>query len=105
MSFLTCYITHPDEATARSISEHLLRERWIACANIFPVSSAYWWDGAIQHESEWVSVVKTSIGLEKQLEVVVSEIHPYETPCIMRFETRANEAYEKWILDAVRQPE
>ena len=102
MSFLTCYITHPDEATARSISEQLLRERWIACANIFPVSSAYWWDGAIQHESEWVSVVKTSIGLEQQLVAAVEAIHPYETPCIMRFETRANEAYEKWIRDAVR---
>ncbi len=105
MPFLTFYITHPDEATARRIADHLLQERLIACANIFPVGSAYWWDGAIQHESEWVSVVKTSIGLEEHLEAVVEAIHPYDTPCIMRVESRANAAYEKWIRDSVRQLE
>lgn len=104
MPFITFYITHPDEACARRITEHLLQERLIACANIFPVSSAYWWNGAIQNDSEWVSVVKTTVGLERELERAVEAIHPYDTPCIMRFETRANAAYEKWIQDSVRQP-
>lgn len=97
MAFLLCYITHPDEATARRISEHLLNERLVACANIFPITSAYWWQGAIQHENEWVSVVKTRLDLEKKLEAAVQKIHPYEVPCILRFEVRANEGYEDWI--------
>jgi len=98
MAFLLCYITHPDEATARRISEHLLTERLVACANIFPITSAYWWQGAIQHENEWVSVVKTRLDLEAKLEAAVQKIHPYKTPCILRFEARANEAYEDWIV-------
>lgn len=102
MPFLTFYITHPDEATARHITSRLLTDRWIACANIFPVSSQYWWDRQLQNDSEWVSVVKTSLALEKHLESIVQQLHPYEVPCIMRFETRANEAYEQWISDMVR---
>ncbi len=98
MAFLLCYITHPDEATARHISEHLLNERLVACANIFPITGAYWWQGVIQHENEWVSVVKTRLDLEAKLEAAVQKVHPYEVPCILRFEVRANEAYEDWIV-------
>ena len=101
MAFLTFYITHPDETTARDIVGRLLEERLIACANIFPISSMYRWEGVVQNESEWVSLVKTSLELEKQVESAVLKIHPYETPCILRMEVRANEAYEKWIVDSV----
>ena len=97
MPFLVFYITYPDEATARSISENLVTQRLAACANVFPIQSAYWWEGAVQQEGEWVSILKTSVDLETALEKAILEIHPYETPCITRFEARANAAYEKWI--------
>ncbi len=97
MAFLLFYVTYPDEATARRVSEHLVKERLAACANIFPITSAYWWQVAVQHESEWISVLKTRLDLEEELESEIQKIHPYETPCILRFEVRANEAYENWI--------
>ncbi len=97
MPFLIFYVTHPDEATARRISESLVAQRLAACANIFPIQSAYWWEGAVQREGEWVSILKTRIALENLLEKAIMEIHPYETPCVMRLEARANGAYEKWI--------
>jgi periplasmic divalent cation tolerance protein len=103
MPFLCCYITHPDEAAARRMAEHLLTERLIACANIFPVTSAYWWQGAVQQENEWVSLVKTSLELEAALESAVQRMHSYEVPCIMRFEARANETYEQWIAASVKK--
>lgn len=99
MAFLLFYITHPDETTARRVSGHLLERHLAACANIFPIASAYWWAGAIQQEGEWVSVVKTTRALEAAVEAEVLKIHPYEMPCIMRFEARANADYEKWIED------
>lgn len=98
MAFLLFYVTHPDEATARRISEHVVKERLAACANIFPITSAYWWQGAVQQEGEWVSILKTPPGLENRLEAAIRQIHSYEVPCIMRFEVRANEAYEQWIV-------
>ncbi len=29
--------------------------------------------------------------------IQVEAIHPYETPCIMKFEVEANKAYADWI--------
>lgn len=97
MAFLIFYITHPDEATAKRISESLVQKRLAACANVFPIQSTYWWEGAVQQEGEWVSILKTSVALEAALEKAILDIHPYETPCITRFEARANAAYERWI--------
>ncbi|MFN0036885.1 MAG: divalent-cation tolerance protein CutA [Saprospiraceae bacterium] len=97
MPFLVFYVTCPDEATALRISDSLLRQRLAACVHVFPVQSAYRWQGAVQQEGEWVSILKTRAALESVLEKAVQAMHPYEVPCIMRFEARANEAYEKWI--------
>ena len=102
MTFLVFYTTYPDENTARSIAAQLLNQRLIACANIFPIQSAYWWEGALQQEGEWVAVLKTRLALEQAVEAALLEIHPYETPCIMRFETRANAAYAQWIEESTR---
>ncbi|MFN0213176.1 MAG: divalent-cation tolerance protein CutA [Saprospiraceae bacterium] len=97
MPFLVFYITYPDEATARSISESLVIQRLAACANVFPIQSVYWWEGAVQKEGEWVSILKTHLGQEDTLEKAIAALHPYEVPCIMRFEARANAAYERWV--------
>lgn len=99
MSFLVFYVTHPDEATARQVSDKLLDRKLIACANIFPMTSAYWWEGAVQREGEWVSILKTRIGLELAVEQAIMKLHPYQVPCIMRFEARANAAYQRWIFE------
>lgn len=97
MFFLVFYITHPDEVTAKRIADDLLHKRLVACANIFPMQSTYWWMGEIQQAGEWVSIVKTRPELEAAVEDAVLALHPYDTPCIMRFEARANGAYEAWI--------
>ena len=102
-TFLVFYVTHPDEATARRISDALLQDRLVACANIFPISSAYWWGGTIAQEGEWVSILKTRLSLEHKLEAAIANIHPYDTPCIMRFELRANAAYQKWIVESTKE--
>ncbi|MEQ1745526.1 MAG: divalent-cation tolerance protein CutA [Saprospiraceae bacterium] len=102
MAFLIFYVTHPDEATARRIGTQLVEERLAACANVFPVSSAYWWDGAVQQDNEWVSVLKTRTELEAALEAAILRIHPYDVPCILRFEACANTGYEQWIRDATQ---
>ncbi|MBL7829130.1 MAG: divalent-cation tolerance protein CutA [Saprospiraceae bacterium] len=99
-TFLLFYVTHPDEACARRISDVLLERKLIACANLFPITSAYWWNHEIAHESEWVSLLKTSLSLEATVEKMITAIHPYETPCILRFEVRANEAYVLWIKES-----
>lgn len=101
MSFLLFYITHPDQATAERIGGELVAKKLVACANYFPIQSAYWWEGSVAQEGEWVSVVKTTLAREVAVEQYIEQEHPYDTPCILRTEVRANKAYEKWIAESV----
>ena len=90
------YITCKDAREAEKIAMHLLRKRLIACANIFPVRSMYWWNFRIAKENEVVLLAKSN---EKKFNRVVSEskkIHTYKIPCIMKINAKANKEYEKW---------
>ncbi|MDH3244003.1 MAG: divalent-cation tolerance protein CutA [Saprospiraceae bacterium] len=97
MSFSIIYITHSSEESARKLSQTLVYERLAACANIFPISSLYWWQGKLETEGEWVSLVKTSNARWKDLEARAIELHPYEVPCLIRIQVEANQSYEDWI--------
>ena len=96
-SFVIFYVTCPDETTARHLGQELLGQKLVACANYFPISSAYWWEGALTSDDEWVALLKTKHSLEEAVEKAVSALHPYQTPCIMRLDARANQAYLDWI--------
>jgi periplasmic divalent cation tolerance protein len=97
MPFLIFYVTHTSLEQAQLLGNQLLSERLIACANYFPIESAYHWQGQIEAEAEYVSVLKTSIRHESTVEARIQALHPYATPCITRWEVRANADYEAWI--------
>lgn len=95
------YITYPDADCAKRVTNALLEQRLVACGNLFPIESAYRWEGALAQEGEWVSVVKTLPNLEQAVEQAVMALHPYQTPCIARWEVRANAAYERWVAECL----
>jgi periplasmic divalent cation tolerance protein len=97
MSFLVFYVTHASLEQAQALGSQLLSERLIACANYFPITSAYHWQGQVENEAEYVSLFKTANRLETKLENRIQALHPYATPCIIRWEARANTDYEAWI--------
>ena len=96
------YITCKDEREAEKISLHLLRKRIIACANIFPIKSAYWWKGKITKSNEHVMIAKTSNKNFKKLEFEVKKMHSYEIPCILRINASANKEYNEWMNREIR---
>ena len=102
MSFIVVYITHANLKNAKKISDELLKKRLIACANYFPIQSSYWWKGKIENSDEIVSIVKTKKENWNKLKREVEKIHPYEIPCIMKFDVEANEDYEKWINEETK---
>ena len=97
MSFLIMYVTHPSKDVAKSIVDKLLHERLIACANLLPMESMYWWQGKISKDDEYVTILKTKIELKNRVEQRLAEIHPYDVPCIVSWEVSANKEYEDWI--------
>ena len=101
MSFIIIYITHSSKANAQQIADHLIEKKMVACANIFPIKSAYWWKGKVENDDEWVSIVKTIPTMWESLQKEIENIHPYEVPCIMKIEAEANKSYEDWIYSTV----
>ena len=97
MAFIIIYITHKNMKEAKKAANHLLKKRLIACANFFPIESAYLWKGKIECTHEIVSIVKAKQENWEKVKAEVARIHPYEVPYIMKINVEANESYEKWI--------
>ena len=96
------YITSKDKKEAKMIATHLLKRRLIACANIFPISSLYWWKGKIEKGMEVLLIAKTIPKNYAKVKVEVKKIHSYKTPCIIKIDAEANDGYLMWIRDEVR---
>ncbi len=101
--FWLFYTTHASSESANEMAQQLLEKRLIACVNIMPIQSAYWWQGSITTDNEWVAIMKTAQHLADQLEAEIIRLHPYEIPCIVRWQVQANIAYQTWIEDNVRK--
>jgi periplasmic divalent cation tolerance protein len=91
------YVTHENEAKAQKVVDHLLEKKLIACANFLPIRSCYRWKGKKENTNEIVTLLKTRNALWKAVEKEIKKIHPYEVPCIMKMDAKANSEYENWI--------
>ncbi|MBU0629022.1 MAG: divalent-cation tolerance protein CutA [Nanoarchaeota archaeon] len=91
------YITAKDKAEAKKISKHLLEKKLVACINIFPIESMYWWKGKIEEGNEVVIIAKTKEENYNKVKEEVKKIHSYSVPCILKIKADANEEYQKWI--------
>ncbi|MFC4551280.1 MULTISPECIES: divalent-cation tolerance protein CutA [Halorussus] len=97
----TAYITAPPDA-AGNIAELLVEERLAACVNRFPCVSVYRWDDEIQRDDEVVLLAKTTEEAYDRLAERVEEVHPYDVPCIERFEeTDLLASFAEWRAEAV----
>mgnify|MGYP001185294546 CR=1 FL=1 len=95
------YITCKDEGEAVNISKHLLNKRLIACSNMHPIRSMYFWKGKIADEKEVVIIAKTKEKNYKKIKEEVKKLHSYDVPCILKVKAEANESYEKWVNEEV----
>ena len=76
--------TFPDAETAQRIAEQLVREHFVACANILPsVQSVYEWQGRLEKTEETVVFLKTTSTRWPDLQVKLKSIHPYDVPEIV----------------------
>ncbi|MBI2655725.1 divalent-cation tolerance protein CutA [Candidatus Woesearchaeota archaeon] len=91
------YVICKDKKEAEKISAHLLKKRMIACLNMFPVRSMYWWNQKIVTSSEYAVLAKTNNKNYKKATDEIKKIHSYDIPCILRIEAKANKEYEDWI--------
>lgn len=98
----TAYVTAPPEAAA-DLAELLVEERLAACVNRFPCRSVYRWEGEIVDDEEVILLAKTTADRYPDLVERVREAHPYDVPCIERFdEDDVLAAFGEWREESVR---
>ena len=68
------YITNKNLKQAKLIAKHLLKNKLIACANLFPIKSMYLWQKKIEDDNEIVLLAKTKNSNYKKIEKVINEL-------------------------------
>ncbi len=104
MDFLMVYVTCKDGDEAKKIASHMLEGRLVACANMFPVKSIYWWEGKIENEDEVVLLMKTQEGHREAIIKEVLTLHSYDVPCVEFFDiAHGNPEYLEWIKKETKE--
>ena len=87
---------------ASLIADTLVSKKLAACVNIVNgVESVYQWQGKVEHENEYLLLIKTQKSLYPELEKVIQELHNYELPEIIAVPIDTGEKnYLNWIKSA-----
>jgi periplasmic divalent cation tolerance protein len=102
---LVAVSTAPDRDTARAIARTLVEERLAACVNLVePIESIYRWQGQIEQSAEVMMIVKTTRSRLPALERRLRELHPYELPELLAWESAGGSAdFIDWVIAQTRR--
>ncbi len=85
---------------ARLLARTLVERKLAACAQISEIESIYRWQGAVQNDTEYRILIKTTKDRYGAVQRVIRELHSYELPAI--FSLLVDEAYvpyAEWIAE------
>lgn len=91
----TAYITCP-RSVADELATRLVESRVAACVNIVDCRSVYRWDEGIVEDEEAILLAKTTDKRYEELVATVRDNHPYDVPCIERFEDEPIPSFGAW---------
>jgi periplasmic divalent cation tolerance protein len=99
MSHSLIYVTASNAEEAKRIGRSLVAARLAACANVFPqMVPIFWWDGAVQEDSEAVLIAKTRGDLVDTVIDHVRSVHSYDCPAVLAVPISAGNApFLEWI--------
>lgn len=97
--YIMVFVTVKDKQEAEKISQQLVEERLIACANIVsPVVSFFHWIGKTDRAEECLLIMKSRMDLFGQVEEQVKRLHSYEVPEILAVPiVGVSKAYWGWM--------
>lgn len=82
--FVQVLTTTGSREEADRLATSAVEQRLAACAQVFgPLTSTYWWRGAIETADEWQCVFKTTAARRDELTAHLRAHHSYETPEIV----------------------
>jgi len=91
---------------AEVLARQLVERRVAACVNIVgPMRSVYRWKENIEHEDEYLLLIKTTAEHASRLHAIFKELHPYELPeCVELAIEAGSDAYLAWLANEVGEP-
>lgn len=101
-----CYVTTPNQESAKKIARELITNKLAACVNIIPgIQSIYEWDGKINEDLEILLMIKTTTELVDDLSKFVRENHPYSVAEVISVKIEnGNPPYLDWLEKTVKKP-
>ncbi len=98
-SYIIILVTTKDKQEAEDISQKLLNEHLIACANIVsPVTSFFYWLGKVDRVEECLIIMKSRADLFGQVAEHVQGLHSYEVPEVLALPiVEGSKAYLDWL--------
>jgi len=96
--------TTANKESAKEIARLLVEKKLIACGQIFPIESIYFWQGKVCEENETMLLIKSRTALFDRIKAVIKENHSYEVPEIVQIPiTDGLPEYIKWIDDCTNR--
>lgn len=105
MSYEFCqvWLTVGDKKEADKIAKVLLEQKLVACVRQIPVSSAFRWQGKLDHSEELLLQMESREDLFEQIEAEVAKLHSYDTFVLSATPvSRISVSAETWLESELR---
>lgn len=98
-NYIQVFTTAETQKDAQRIARAVVEKRLAGCAQVIgPITSTYWWEGAIETSGEWLCVIKSKREAYDRLERAILDVHPYEVPEILAVPVVAgSQSYVAWL--------
>ena len=95
--------TVPNTEEAETLARKIVEARLAACVQVLPaMKSFYFWEGAVQADSEHLLLIKTLAEKFDELKDFIESNHSYSVPEIVAVAAeKVSENYFKWLNEAV----
>lgn len=95
--------TFENKEQGQTVINVILQEKLVACVQEVDIQSHYVWKDELCNDNEILVLMKTSNELYEVLKDRLLEIHPYETPEIVRIDIAdGSKGYLSWIKEVTR---
>lgn len=99
-SMTILYLTCANKTEADVIGTALLEAKLVACVRQIPVSSSYWWNGAINHDDEVLLMMESVEEKFDEVDKMVAGLHSYDQYVLTSVAvSKTTAGVENWLND------